>query len=357
MSGKAQAAVEQEPAVRTVKGPIPASRLGVTLTHEHLMVDLRCNWRPSDDPGAAFLPVAAERSGRIRANPFAARDNLMINDPPAAADELLLFRDAGGATVVDATPPGLGRDPRALEWLSDRTGVNVVAGCGYYIEAAHPPGMEGRPVEELAAEMIRDITEGMDGGALKAGVIGEIGVTASPMRPSERRVLQAAALAQQATGCAVVAHSAAAAESPFEVLEVLAAAGADLSRVIQSHLDDRFRTDLDKFRRAAEMGANFGLDTFGRELYYRSRRRRHPSDDTRVETVLLLLEAGLIDHILPSQDICFKHELSKYGGHGYSHFLRRIVPRLRRRGVSDSEIDQMLRVNPARVLAAPAVSG
>ena len=349
MSGAPKAAAE--PFVQTVRGPAPASQLGVALTHEHLLIDLRCNWRPAGDPEAAFLPVAAERLGRIRANPLAVRDNLLIDKPVVMADELSAYKEAGGVSVVDATPPGLGRDPRTLEWLSAQTGVNIVAGCGYYTEAAHPPGLEARPVEELAGEMIRDLTEGMDGTALRAGVIGELGVTAFPMRRSERKVLRAAALAQQETGCAVIAHSAAGAESPFEVLEVLAAAGADLSRVIQSHLDERFRADLDKFRRAAGMGANFGLDTFGRELYYESRGRQHPSDEARVEAVLMLLEAGLIDHILPSQDICFKHELSKYGGHGYDHFLRRIAPRLRRRGVSAGEIDRMLRLNPARVLA------
>lgn len=354
MSAPDSESAASEPVVQTVLGPVPASQLGVTLTHEHLMVDLRCHWRPSDDPEAAFLPVAAERLGRIRANPMAVRDNLLIDEPWVMADELSAYKEAGGATVVDATPPGLGRDPRTLERLSAQTGVNVVAGCGYYTEAAHPPGLDARPVEDLAAEMVRDLTEGMDGGGPRAGVIGEIGVTAYPMRPSERKVLRAAALAQQEAGCAVVVHSAAGAESPFEVLEVLAEAGADLSRVIQSHLDERFRTDLDEFRRAADMGANFGLDTFGRELYYQFRDRQHPSDEVRVEAVVMLLEAGLIDHILPSQDICFKHELTRYGGHGYDHFLRRIAPRLRRRGVSEGELDRMLRLNPARVLAGGA---
>ena len=340
-----------EAVVQTIMGPVPVDRLGATMIHEHLMVNLRCYWSPSDDPGAAFLPLNVERLGRIRANPFAVRDNLLIDHPLVMAEELHRYKDAGGATIVDLTPPGLGRDPRVLEWLAARTEVNIVAGCGYYAEAAHPPGMENKSVDDLAAEMIRDITEGMDGTGLKAGVIGEIGMTACPMRPVERKVLEAAALAQQETGCAVIAHSAPGPESPFEVLEVLAAAGADMGRVVQSHLDERFRTDLDKYRRVADMGANLGLDTFGRELYYESRRRQHPSDEVRLDAVVLLLEDGLVDRILPAQDICFKHELGTYGGQGYDHFLLRIAPRLRHRGVSDDELDRMLRVNPARVLA------
>ena len=257
------------------------------------MVNARCYWSPSDDPEVAFLPIAPERLARVKANPFGVRDNLLIDDPPVVAGELLRYREAGGTSVVDATPPGLGRDVRVLEWLAAETGVNIIAGCGYYIKETHPPGMESRSVDDLAAEMIHDITVGMDGTDLKAGVIGEIGMGTFPMDPVERKVVRAAAIAQQETGCAIVAHSAPGDESPFEVLGVLAEAGADLTRVVQSHLDDRFRTDIDKYRRVADMGANLGLDTFGRHLYYRARGRQLPTDDLRVSAIVSLIEAGL----------------------------------------------------------------
>ena len=344
-----------EPVVQTINGSVPASALGNTLIHEHLMLNTRCYWSPSDDPEVAFLPLAPERVGRIKANPFAVRDNLLIDDPPVMAGELLHYREAGGASIVDATPPGLGRDVRVLEWLAAETGVNIIAGCGYYIKETHPPGMESRSVDDLATEMIGDITVGMDGTDLKAGVIGEIGMGTFPMDPVERKVVRAAAIAQQETGCAIVAHSAPGDESPFEVLGVLAEAGADLTRVVQSHLDDRFRTDIDKYRRVADMGANLGLDTFGRHLYYRGRGRQLPTDDIRVSAIVSLVEAGLVDHIFPAQDICFKHELGAYGGHGYDHFIRRIVPRLQLSGVSEDKIDRMLRLNPARVLSGRVV--
>ncbi len=64
-----------------------------------------------------------------------------------------------------------------------------------------------------------------------------------------------------------------------------------------------------------------------------------------------MLEAGLIDQVLLAQDICLKHELAAYGGHGYDHVLQTIVPGLLDRGVSEAELDQMLRVNPGRVLS------
>ena len=340
--------------MRTVLGEIPAAELGTTLVHEHLLVDIRCNWRPHDDPAIAFRPVTTERLGRIRANPFACRDNLVVDEPHVLADELKRYRDAGGDSIVDATPPGLGRDARVLEWLAAESGVNIVAGCGFYVEATHPAGLHRWPVEDIAGEMIRDLTEGMDGTGIRAGVIGELGVTGYPMEPAERRVFQAAALAQQQVGCAIIAHSAAGADSPLEVIEVLADAGADMSKVVQSHLDDRFRSDLDRHRQAVEWGACLGLDTFGRELYYAMRKTWLPSDEDRMDTLVMLIESGMADRVFPGQDICFKHELAAYGGHGYDHFLRHIVPRLEARGVSEADLDTLLRRNPARLLAGPS---
>lgn len=340
--------------VQTVLGEIPATELGTTLAHEHLLVDIRCNWRPDDDPAIAFLPVTTERVGRVRASPFACRDNLVVDEPHVLVGELRRYRDAGGDSIVDATPPGLGRDARVLEWLATESGVNIVAGCGFYVEATHPARLSQWSVEDIAAEMIRDLTEGMDGTDIKAGVIGELGVTGYPMRPAEHKVFRAAALAQREVGCAIIAHSGAGTDSPLEVLEALSDAGTDMSKVVQSHLDDRFRTDLDLYRRARELGAGFGLDTFGRELYYSMRESWLASDDERVDALIMLIEAGMTNHVFPAQDICFKHELAAYGGHGYDHFLRRIVPRLEARGVSDSDLDTLLRKNPARLMAEPS---
>lgn len=338
------------PVVETVTGPVPASDLGVTLVHEHLIVDLRCYWSPEDDPGIAFEPLTVDSLGRFRASPFAARDNLRIDDPRTLVEEINRFANAGGGTIVDVTPPGIGRDPRALEWLAVQTGINVIAGCGYYIRESHPPGMTARSREELADEMVRDLTVGIDRTSIRAGVIGEIGVATSPMDPTERLVLEAAAAAQAQTEAGIVVHSAPGPESPFEVAEVLESAGADMTRVVHSHVDERFRGDVTLYQQLAAFGSNLAFDTFGRELYYAARQKQHPTDAERIDALLDVLEAGLIDNVLLAQDICLKHELATHGGHGYDHVLRAIVPRLVDRGVSESEMDQMLRKNPARIL-------
>ena len=49
----------------------------------------------------------------MRYDPFRNRDNLELLDEDTAVSEALLFKRAGGGTVVDVTTLGIGRDPLA----------------------------------------------------------------------------------------------------------------------------------------------------------------------------------------------------------------------------------------------------
>src|SRR5262249_32540652 len=141
---------------------------------------------------------------------------------------------AGGQTIVDLTNHGLGRDPRALQAIARQAGVNLVMGCGYYVEAGHPPGLRERDVEDLADEMVRDVLEGVGDSGVRAGIIGEIG-TGNPMRPSEEKVLRAAARAQRATGVALNIHVST--QAGPAALDLALGEGVAPERVVVSHVD------------------------------------------------------------------------------------------------------------------------
>ena len=137
--------------VETVLGPVAADDLGPTLIHEHLQIDL---WPWFDAPAAdatgaeraiADLHVADDPTvmASVRADPFAVRDNLVLDDPGLAVAELALFAAAGGRTIVDLTLDEIGRDPGALRDIALRTGLNVVMGCGHYVGRAHPAALAG----------------------------------------------------------------------------------------------------------------------------------------------------------------------------------------------------------------------
>src|SRR5262249_49204632 len=150
--------------VMTVLGPVPAASLGVTLMHEHLLIDVSYKWRQPVEVtlrAMADEPITLANMGRLRRNIGLVRDNLRISDADVAAAEVMEFKKEGGGTIVDVTTIGIGRDPRALRAISAMTGIHVVTCCGYYLANSHPPSVARRSAEELAAEMIDEIENGI----------------------------------------------------------------------------------------------------------------------------------------------------------------------------------------------------
>jgi len=338
--------------IRTVTGDIAPTEAGITLAHEHVICDLTFRWQPSDDPEVAG-PVTQGTLQRLRHDQWSSRDNMALQDVALATAEVAAFRRVGGGTLVELSSRSIGRDVRALRLISERSGVLIVAGSGYYVARSMPIGMLERSVESVAAEMERELTEGVDDTGIRTGVIGEIGAGSDPMTESERLVLRAAARAQSRTGAAIIVHPAPGSRSAFEVLDLLLGSGADPASVCVAHLDERFRGDLALFRELGRRGSMMGFDTFGREAWYRPRNRQHPSDTDRITALTALLEAGFGDRIVLSQDLCMRLDLAHFGGPGYAHVLSNIVPRLRGLDVPGDVVDRLLIANPARLLALP----
>ena len=334
----------------TVLGPVAPEELGVTLPHEHLLLDLTCLWHPPLHPWQEPLVNAVptlETRGLLHGDPYVSRPNLRLDGVDTAVEEVRTYGDAGGKTIVDLTVHGISPQPGALQEISKRTGVQVVAGCGYYVRTSHPPYLSSATEEELAETMVREIVEGIADTGVRPGIIGELG-TSGTIHDEERKVLRAAARAQRATGLAINVHLAIFSRNGRRVLDILEAAGADLTRVILSHLDEQ--PDTAYHRSVLERGAYVELDTFGSEMYFDDSGERESSDAERLEALLRLLEEGWRKRLLLSQDVCTKMHLRRYGGFGYAHLLRAIVPRLRRRGVDDDTIRTLLVENPARIL-------
>ena len=339
--------------VHTVLGPILPSELGSTTTHEHLYVDFSFMYRPAQDspsPELADAPITLENLGWIRRNYYSNRSNLKLMDLDTTIEEVRKYSEVGGGAIVDATTTEIGRNPNALAQISRESGVHIIMGAGFYVEAAHPEDMDERSVDDLAREIIGDIDEGVEGSGVRAGIIGEIGCT-WPLAPNERKSLSAAAIAQRETGAAILIHPGRHPEAPLEILELLANGGADLSRVIMGHLD-RTVFDFQALQGIAASGCFLEWDLFGNEgSYYPLAEIDMPSDAQRLDFIKSVADAGYSDKIVIGQDICTKHRLLKYGGHGYGHILENIVPKMRRKGFSEDVIRAITVDNPARILA------
>lgn len=139
------------------------------LPHEHLLIDLRgvAFQEPEDDRGRALAraPLAMENLGWVRRHWTSSMDNLVQLDEALATAELQAFAATGGRTLVDATVPGIGRDPAALVRMSVATGVHIVMGAGTYVEPSHPPDVLSRAAGPTTA-VHRPATARMVGGRL-----------------------------------------------------------------------------------------------------------------------------------------------------------------------------------------------
>ena len=344
--------------VQTVLGPIAPESLGVTMTHEHLLVDLRCYFeRPDEASERAYVhaPVTMDVLGRISRMWLHNLDNLFLGDIDAAIGEALLYKNEGGGSLVEATSRGIGRDPLGLARISRATGLNVIMGAGYYVPQSHPPDMDDKSEDEITEEIVRDITVGVGDTGIRSGIIGEIGCT-WPLQDNVRKVLRASARAQSETGACILIHPGPEDECHQAILDVLVSAGARPQRVIMGHLDGTL-TDLGLLKSLAETGCFLEYDNFSKEdshSFLSSRDR--VNDVQRIEKLAFLAENGHVDQLVVAQDVCTKHHYTRYGGKGYAHILNEIVPRMRTKGFSEADVEAILVDNPRRALTFDAVA-
>ncbi len=349
--------------VQTVLGVIDADALGVTLPHEHLLVDGTA-WfvEPAEatERALAHQPVSLENLWWIRTHILTSSvDDLQQLDEQLAIKEALLYKRAGGGTIVELSNIGLARDPLGLARIARATGLNVIMGAGYYVGASHPPELATKTEEEIAQGIARDIMVGVGDTGVRAGIIGEIGCS-MPLEEDERKVLRACAIAQRRTGAAISIHNEHAIHAP-EIIKILGDAGADLSRTVMCHVDDwgDCPAILSKLLKA---GCYLEYDTFGWEavsvpIPQEGRVLDIISDAQRITYITQLIGEGYLNQLLVSQDVGMKHSLTTYGGYGYAHILRDVVPVMRHKGMSDEQIHALLVENPKSVLPFAPVEG
>jgi phosphotriesterase-related protein len=336
---------------QTVLGPIAASAMGVTLPHEHLFIDFTVMFKEPEsarERALARQPVSLENLAWVRRNFSSNLDNLRLAEESVIRDEILLFRDAGGRTLVDPTNRGLSRDPQALARVSRATGLHVIMGSGYYVAASHPPDMDAKSVDDVAREIVADVTTGVAETGIRAGFIGEIGTT-HPWTDNERKVVRAAVLAQQETGAPLMIHPGRHERLPLEIADAVRREGGDLRRTIMCHVE-RTIVDRGALLELAATGVYLEYDLFGLETSYYPYNPAFdmPNDGERMRQILFLIERGHGEQILMSHDIAYKHCLTRWGGHGFHHLLVSVIPRLRQKGADDRTIQTLLVDNPRR---------
>ncbi|XP_070559609.1 N-acetyltaurine hydrolase-like [Ptychodera flava] len=351
--------------IQTVLGLIEPESLGVTLMHEHLIVDYAQNFGvPTQESSKSTIggltlqeqqhlwhqPLSMQNIGHIRRYFTQNKDNMILNDIHTMCEEAARFKARGGGSIVELTIDGISRNPTALKKISEITGLNVIMGTGFYLDRVHPPDMNHRTVEVIADKFISEIYEGVEGG-ICAGIIGELGCT-TKLTDNEYKVLKAAAVAQKETGVPISIHPGYSVESPFVVLNALKSEGADLSRVVMGHVD-RGLLSVQNMIELAKMGCVLEFDQYGWgcSMYHALLHGiDYPSDFTRCQMIRELKNYGFLKQVIISHDIALKTRLAKYGGEGFEYIHKNMVPYMLKRGFTEDDINTLLVDNPKRIL-------
>jgi len=339
--------------VITVDGPIDPGALGVTLTHEHLFVDLDAYFIPDPDPAIARAlegPLRMEHLGYLRRSLASSRDDLVLDDEALAAAEAAHFAVRAGGAICDVSPLGIrvADHGAKLQRVAAATGLHVIAGTGVYVERFHGDLVASRSEAELEDRFVAELDDGLDRSGARAGIIGEIGL-GRPVHADEWKVLRAAAGAHLRTGAPIVLHqvdfSYATAHRALDELERL---GVRLARVVVGH--SSMCADDEPVLEAMRRGAFIALDTVGIVGNMGPVDFEFPSEAEYLRRIEAIVAAGLADHLLLSQDVAHKRSLHAYGGCGYDHLLATTVPALRARGIDEAILRTILADNPARML-------
>ena len=348
------ASSERSGKIQTVLGLIEPDQLGITVSHEHALIDLSCYFEMPEEASERWYvdaPLTMDIRGNIGKRWAHNRDIQLLIDERVQTEEVYRYYLAGGHSIVDTTSIGIGRDPLALARMSRATGLNLILGGSHYVPVSYPPDMDDRSEQEVTDAIVRDVSVGVKDTGVKVGIIGEVG-NFWPTNETSRKILRASAYAAQLTGAPILIHPGFHPDSLMHHISDLIEAGAKPHRIVMGHLDTFPNMDL--IREIAETGVNLEYDTFGSEDTVWGAVADQPifipTDVQRMERLEELMALGYEDRILIAQDVCFKTGLTRYGGKGYAHILESIVPRMRKRGFSQQNIDNILVENPKRIL-------
>jgi phosphotriesterase-related protein len=309
--------------IQSVSGPLPAEALGFVLAHEH---------------------IACASAGIVRSWPslFGGRSELVER----ATRVLVDAREAGVATIVDATTFDLGRDVELLAEVAERSGLTILASTGHWLMPS--PTMLARSIDQLADLFARDLSEGADGTSIRATVIkvaSDEAITAF-----EERVLRAAARAHHETGAPILTHAEVRNRIGIGQADVLEAEGVDPSRVVIGHSDDS--TDLEYLIGLLRRGFRLGMDRLpnGALPEYGPQ-----SVHDRIDMIVRLVDEGYADRlVLGHDDPIWAGLLTEVDQDRHveanpdrvAFVSRRVVPEMRRRGIGQEAIDGMTVTGP-----------
>ncbi len=305
------------PFIQTVIEKISPEDMGVTYCHDHIL----------------FMPPS----------PYKENDpTLRLDDVDKSMKEMEIFKIAGGGCVIEMGTIDTGRSPEGMKTISEGSGIHIVAATGFNKNIYCERVVKDQTVDQISENMVRDLTSGMDGTDIKAGVI-KASSSKNMITESEEKVFTAAVLAHKETGAPISTHTEAGTMA-MEQIDKFKSGGVSPESIVIGHLDRKLEWDY--LHAVAQTGIFMSFDQLSKEKYY--------PDALRIEMIKKLIEGGYGDQIMLSADLARLSYLPSYGfgyGPGYTYILWRFVPWMIEEGISHEDIDKILIKNPAAAFA------
>ncbi len=321
--------------IRTILKDLPPDALagGATLFHEHmsLAADFMPRWMANaraSNPNAGGRANAAPPPAAPPSNqPF------FMEDVDLMSDELKIAAQEGVACLVDGGHPDMGRNLDFLKQISVKSGMPIVAGCGFYSKPFYPPQIDEWSDEQIAKELVRQVN------TQPVGVFGEIG-SWDEITDIERKVFRGVAMAHKETNLSIFTHTGIPGKSALEQLDILEKGGVKPDRIVIGHLGNLVDPDVKVQKEICKRGAFIGFD-----------RQGGPGDARQVPMVLSLIEAGYAGNLMFASDLSSANQLKKNNGGGYAKTVTVWGKKLTEAGVKDDVLHGILVDNPRRFLA------
>ncbi|WLR51665.1 hypothetical protein LC040_01815 [Bacillus tianshenii] len=314
-----------KPFVQTVKGRKQVEEIGFSQCHEHL-----------------FLAYG---------KPAELNEALHFNDYDKTYQEVNELKNNGGTLIVDAQPIGTGRVERKLVRLSTELDIDIVASTGFHRLDFYRDDhwIFAYDEAQLADVFIHEAQSGMYVGTEmnfpeqsiyeKAGMI-KTAVSPKGIEERNEKMFLAAAETHRETGLPIMVHNEKGAD-PFQVIHFFEKENISPEHLLLCHLD-RTHHDYRLHEEILQTGAFLEYDTIGRFKYH--------NDEVEAELIEHMIEAGFTEQLLMSLDTT-RQRLSHYGGEiGLSYLIQTFLPLLRKRGCTESIIQQITVKNPQRAL-------
>ena len=304
----------QSGSVMTVLGPISTSEMGITLTHEHVLVDF----------------IGAEKTGQHR---WDHQQVIRVVQP-----HLSKLKEASVQTLVECTPAYIGRDPLLLKLLSQKSGIQLITNTGYYGASDNkflPSHAFTESADELALRWTKEWEEGIDGTGIKPGFI-KIGVNPDELSPLHQKLIKAAARTHIKTGLPIASHTGPGAPA-LQQIEILRKEKISPEAFIWVHAQSE--EDPLMHLKAAQEGAWISLDGINAG-----------NMNEYLQMINNLREKNYLSKILISQDAGWYSPGEENGGdfRGYDTITSEFLPLLRQHGYSEAETRQLLIENPRK---------